>query len=165
RGQGSGSALVALNDSGGTRTLNMPNIGSLPYANGTVLADLLGSGKSCTVSSGQCSITLDNTDPGVILSPAVTFTVNGYVTSSGQDLYVVGNVPELGDWDPANAVKLNWVDSDTWSGPVPFTSSTGQSIQFKFIMRQGSSTTWESGSNRSYSVPSNSSGNYTGNWQ
>ncbi|MCP5098509.1 MAG: hypothetical protein GY943_23410, partial [Chloroflexi bacterium] len=47
RGQGSGSALVALNDSGGTRTLNMPNIGSLPYANGTVLADLLGSGKSC----------------------------------------------------------------------------------------------------------------------
>jgi hypothetical protein len=29
--------------------------------------------------------------------------------------------PELGGWDTNKAVKLNWVDSDTWSGPVFFT--------------------------------------------
>lgn len=174
RGQGSSAVLVALNDSGGTRTLNMPNIGgvSLPYANGTVLVDLLGSGKSCTVTSGQCSITLDNNDPGVVLAPqsggsgtTVTFTVNGYVTQYGQDMYVVGNVPELGNWNPANAVPLSWVDSDTWSGPVTFTTSAGQSIQFKFIVRQGGTTIWEGGSNRSYSVPSSGTGSYTGWWQ
>ncbi|MBK8900046.1 MAG: hypothetical protein IPM53_02570 [Anaerolineaceae bacterium] len=174
RGQGSSAVLVALNDSGGSRTLNMPNIGgtSLPYTNGTVLVDLLGSGKTCTVSSGQCSVTLDNNTPGVVLAPqgggsgtTVTFTVNGYTTQWGQNMYVVGNVPELGNWNPANAVPLSWVDSDTWSGPATFTTSAGQSIQFKFIVRQGGTTIWEGGSNRTYSVPSSGTGSYTGWWQ
>ena len=172
RGQGTSSVLVALNDSGSSKSLTIPNIGSLPYANGTVLQDALGTGKSCTVTSGQCTITLDSTDPAVILEPqttggnvTVTFTVNGYVTSYGQDMYVVGNVSELGNWDPASAVKLNWVDSDTWSGPVTFSTSAGQNIQFKFIVRQGGSTTWEGGSNRTYTVPSSGTGTYTGNWQ
>ncbi len=171
RGQGSGSVLVAMNDSGGSRTLTMPNIGTLPYANGTVLTDLLGSGKSCTVSGGQCTVSLDSNTPGVILAPpgsssaTVTFTVDGYVTGWGEEMYMVGNVPELGNWNPANAVKLNWVDSDTWSGPVTFTTSAGQAIEFKFIMRSGGNTTWEGGGNRSYTVPSSGTGSYTGNWQ
>ncbi|MCP4423062.1 MAG: hypothetical protein GY803_01075 [Chloroflexi bacterium] len=173
RGQGGTAVLVAMNDSGGTRTLNIPNLSgaSLPYANGTVLQDLLGSGKSCTVSDGQCVVTLGNNDPGIILAPAgssnvtVDFTVNGYVTSYGQDMYVVGNVPELGNWNPANAVKLNWVDSDTWSGPVTFMTSAGQNIEFKFIVRQNGNTAWENGGNRSYAVPSGGSGSYTGWWQ
>ena len=173
RGQGGDAVLVALNDSGGTRSMNVPNISrvSLPYANGTVLQDLLGSGVSCTVSGGQCSFTLTNGNPGVVLAPSgsssvdVTFTVNGYVTQYGQDMYVVGNVPELGNWNPANAVKLNWVDSDTWSGPVSFTTSAGQSIQFKFIVRQGGTTIWEGGGNRTYTVPSSGTGSYTGWWQ
>ncbi len=171
RGQGSSAVLVALNDSGGTRTLSIPNIGgvSLPYVNGTVLQDLLGSGKSCTVSAGKCTVTLDNTNPGVILAPqsgvTVNFTVNGYVTQWGQNMYVVGNVPELGNWNPTNAVPLTWVDSDTWSGPATFTTSAGQSIQFKFIVRQGGTTIWEGGSNRTYTVPSSGTGSYTGWWQ
>lgn len=168
RGEGASSVLVAMNDSGSSKTLSIPNIGTLPYVNGTVLTDLLGSGKSCTVSSGQCAITLDGNTPGVILDAnevEVTFTVNGYTTSYGQDMYVVGNVPELGNWNPANAVKLEWIDSDTWSGPAAFTVNAGQSIQFKFIVRNGSTTTWEGGSNRTYTVPSSGTGSYTGNWQ
>ncbi|HEX5719946.1 MAG TPA: CBM20 domain-containing protein [Thermoanaerobaculia bacterium] len=93
----------------------------------------------------------------------VDFTVNNYVTSPGQDLYVVGNVPELGNWDVTKAVKLNWMDSDTWSGPVFFTASKGSAIQYKYIMRQ--ETTWENGSNRSYTVPSSGSGSRNENWQ
>jgi glycosidase len=173
RGQGSTSVLVALNDSGSSKTLVIPNLGgvSLPYSNGTVLTDLLGSGKSCTVSSGTCTVTLDNTTPGVILGPAgsgsttVTFTVNGYVTSYGQNMYVVGNKPELGNWNAANAVPLGWVDSDTWSGPATFTSSACQSIEYKYIVRQGGTTIWESGSNRTYTVPCNGSSSVSGNWQ
>src|SRR6185295_8520249 len=95
----------------------------------------------------------------------VDFTVNGFVTSPGQDLYVVGNVAELGNWDPTQAVKLNWVDSDTWSGPVFFFASKGAAIQYKYIMRQGSSTTWEGGSNRNYTVPTSGSGSRNENWQ
>ncbi|MCB1056522.1 MAG: hypothetical protein KDD11_13550, partial [Acidobacteria bacterium] len=95
----------------------------------------------------------------------VDFTVYGYSTSPGQDIYVVGNVAELGNWDPAKAVKLNYVSSNQWSGPVFFNTSKGSSIQYKYIVRSSSGTTWEGGSNRSYSVPS--SGNYSqsGTWQ
>ena len=95
----------------------------------------------------------------------VDFTVNGYSTSPGQDLYVVGNVPELGSWDPTKAVKLNYVSSSSWSGPVFFTTTKGQTIQFKYIMRQGSTTQWEGGSNRSYYVPASGSGSTSGTWQ
>ncbi|HEX4955970.1 MAG TPA: carbohydrate-binding module family 20 domain-containing protein [Thermoanaerobaculia bacterium] len=95
----------------------------------------------------------------------VDFTVNGFVTQPGQDLYVVGNKPELGNWDVTKAVRLNWVDTDTWSGPVFFTGSKGQTIEYKYIMRQGGSTTWETGANRTYTVPASGSGSRNENWR
>jgi isoamylase len=95
----------------------------------------------------------------------VDFTVNGFVTTAGQDLYVVGNVPELGNWDVTKAVKLNWVDSDTWSGPVFFTASKGSGILYKYIMRQGATTQWETGADRSYTVPSTGTGSRNENWR
>jgi isoamylase len=95
----------------------------------------------------------------------VDFTVNGFVTTAGQDLYVVGNVPELGGWDVTKAVKLNWVDSDTWSGPVFFTASKGGAILYKYIMRQGATTQWETGGDRSYTVPSSGTGTRNENWR
>lgn len=98
-------------------------------------------------------------------SVRVDFTVDGFVTQPGQDLYVVGDQPEPGNWDPARAVKLNWVDSDTWSGPVFFTASKGRAIQYKYVMRQGSSTTWESGANRTYTVPASGSGSRNDVWR
>ncbi len=97
-------------------------------------------------------------------SATVTFTVNGYVTQPGQDMYVVGNVPELGNWDANSAVALTWVDSDTWSGPVTFTTSAGQTVEFKFIVKQGSSVTWQSGGNRSTAVPASGTSSATENW-
>ncbi|HEX2643703.1 MAG TPA: carbohydrate-binding module family 20 domain-containing protein, partial [Thermoanaerobaculia bacterium] len=95
----------------------------------------------------------------------VDFTVNGFVTSVGQDMYVVGSAPELGGWDVTKAVKLNWVDSDTWSGPVFFSTSKGAAIEYKYIVRQGGTTTWESGANRTYTVPTTGTGSRNENWR
>ncbi len=95
----------------------------------------------------------------------VTFEANGYVTQPGQDLYVVGNKPEIGNWNTDNAVKLHWVDTDTWRGNVTFDQSQGHSIEFKLIMKQGGSVTWEGGGNRSYTVPPSGTGYYSGWWQ
>ena len=95
----------------------------------------------------------------------VTFTVNGYVTSPGQDIYVSGNVPELGNWDLSKAVKLRWIDSDTWSGPAFFLASKGTTVQYKFVVQQsGVSPVWETGSNRTYGVPSTGPGSVNRNW-
>ena len=95
----------------------------------------------------------------------VTFEVNGFTSTMGQDLYVVGNKPEIGNWNTNNAAPLQWIDNDTWRGVVAFDSSQGQPIQFKFIMKQGASVTWEGGSNRGLTVPSSGSSFYAGNWQ
>ncbi|MCA9979972.1 MAG: alpha amylase C-terminal domain-containing protein [Anaerolineales bacterium] len=123
-----------------------------------------------TESNGAYSVTKSNT-PTPTPSPTavpgnatVTFTVNGFVSQPGQDLYVVGNVPELGNWNAANAVPLTWQDSDTWSGPVVFTTSAGQSVQCKSIMKQGGSVTWQGGGNKSTAVPSSGSSSATENW-
>ena len=94
----------------------------------------------------------------------VDFTVDGIVTSLGQDVYISGSVAELGSWNVANAVKLTWIDSDTWSGWVDFSASAGQAIQYKFIVRQGGTTTWESIANRSYTVPSAGSTSVNNVW-
>jgi hypothetical protein len=83
----------------------------------------------------------------------IDFNVSGFATQSGQDIYVVGNVAELGNWSPTAAVKLNYVNSNLWSGPVFFNASKGAAIQYKYIVRQGGTTTWEGGSNRNATVP------------
>jgi hypothetical protein len=95
----------------------------------------------------------------------VDFTVNGFVTTVGQDMYVVGSAPELGAWDVTKAVKLNWVDSDTWSGPVFFSTSKGTLVEYKYIVRQGGTTTWETGANRTYTVPTSGTGSRNENWR
>ncbi len=94
----------------------------------------------------------------------VDFTIDGYVTSVGQDMYVSGSVAELGSWDATRAVKLTWIDSDTWSGFVDFSASAGLAIQYKFIVRQGTTTTWESIANRSFTVPSAGSTSVNNVW-
>ncbi len=100
-----------------------------------------------------------------VATTTVFFTVHGYTTQPGEDLYVAGDVPELGSWDPAQAVPLRWADAGTWSGAVTFTASQGQSVAFKFIVRSAGETTWEGGSNRSYTVPPSGVGQFTGTWQ
>ena len=171
RTDASGSVLVALNNSDSTRTLSVPNLpgATLNWPDGTLVEDKL-SGATYTVTAGKVNLTLAALK-GAVLVPVgttatvpVTFTVDGFVTVPGQDLYVVGSAPELGNWDAAQAVPLTWIDNDTWSGPVTFASSKGQAVQYKYIVRQGASTTWESIGNRSYSVPSSGSGSVHNIW-
>jgi glycosidase len=83
-----------------------------------------------------------------------------HVTAStvfGENVYVVGNIPELGNWDPAKSteamVNPNYPD---WFLPVSV--PRGTSFQFKFVKKNGSTVTWEGGSNRSFTSSSSSTG-------
>lgn len=49
----------------------------------------------------------------------------------GNEVYVVGNHPDLGGWDPSHAAKLYWTDGNVWTGKVGIKS--GQTVQFKFV--------------------------------
>jgi glycosidase len=87
----------------------------------------------------------------------VIFHVN-VTTNWGQNVHVVGNLPELGSWDPAKAPEamLN-PNYPEWFLPVSVPKAT--QFEFKFIKKDGSgNVTWEGGSNRVFTSPSSSTG-------
>lgn len=74
-------------------------------------------------------------------------------TSVGQNIYVVGNNYELGNWDPSLPYTAFWNPNyPDWYLPVSVPANTA--IEFKFIKRDGSgSVTWEGGSNHTFTTP------------
>jgi hypothetical protein len=73
-------------------------------------------------------------------------------------VFVVGDIPELGAWDPHHAVPLTGMNGSwdivgpshfiySWSATVQL--AQGKKAQFKFIMiDQAGNVTWESGPDR-----------------
>ena len=87
----------------------------------------------------------------------VNFKVNA-TTAVGQNLYVVGSIPELGSWDPAKAPEamMNPNHPD-WFLPISVPKAT--QFEFKFIKKDGNGiVVWESGSNRVFVSPSSATG-------
>jgi predicted alpha/beta superfamily hydrolase len=54
-------------------------------------------------------------------------------TGPGRELFVVGNNPDLGDWNPVAARKLHWTDGNVWTGSVAV--NAGNSLEYKYIVR------------------------------
>lgn len=80
------------------------------------------------------------------------FTAQGVTTEFGEDVYVVGNTPELGSWDHKKAVKLsrnnNLHTTADWS--VMINLPRKKNFEYKFIIKGKSSTTpvaWMAGEN------------------
>lgn len=69
-------------------------------------------------------------------------------TTSGYSVYVVGNHPDLGNWDPLQAKKLNRIPNPqpdptpniaTWTGKVLFSNPDEKNpVQWKCIVRKES---------------------------
>ncbi|GHE97944.1 CBM20 domain-containing protein [Streptomyces fumanus] len=76
-------------------------------------------------------------------------------TTWGQNLYVAGNLPDLGNWDPAKAVPLT-TDSATnplWTGAHQLPPNT--TVQYKYLTKNpDGSVTWENGDHRTVVTPS-----------
>ena len=98
---------------------------------------------------------------------SVRFIVNNAYTFPGQDVFLVGNVHELSNWNTASAVGALYnqviTSYPTWYFDVSVPANTA--LQFKFIKKAGASVTWESGSNHTYFSPSSGTGTVIVNWQ
>ncbi|MCS6770657.1 MAG: alpha/beta hydrolase-fold protein [Kiritimatiellae bacterium] len=68
-----------------------------------------------------------------VLSFAVTTN-----TGPGRSLYVVGNQPELGGWQPTGAIRLAWSFGNVWSGRVAVRA--GSTVEVQFISRVDSAS-------------------------
>ncbi|MCA1993716.1 MAG: alpha amylase C-terminal domain-containing protein, partial [Coleofasciculus sp. S288] len=66
--------------------------------------------------------------------------LNGVETNPGEIIVVMGDCPELGNWDIAKAYPLEYINTNTWFGEIPFNESAGKPIAYKYAMwREGRS--------------------------
>ncbi|GAA0858909.1 carbohydrate-binding module family 20 domain-containing protein [Aliiglaciecola litoralis] len=96
-------------------------------------------------------------------SAAVNFTCNNGTTSWGQNVYVVGNIPQLGSWDTNSAVQLSATSYPTWTGTVN-NLPANTSIEWKCIKRDVGAVVWQGGANNSVTTPSSGAVNSTGSF-
>jgi glycosidase len=66
--------------------------------------------------------------------------LNGVQTKPGEKIVVIGDCPELGNWDIAKAYPLEYINTNTWFGEIPFNESAGKPIVYKYVLlREGTS--------------------------
>ena len=88
-------------------------------------------------------------------SVAVTFN-ELETTIYGENVFIAGSIPQLGDWNTADAVALS---ASQYTGSEPLWSVTvglpaGTAFQYKYLKKEtDGSVVWESDPNRSYTVP------------
>lgn len=77
-------------------------------------------------------------------------------TNYGENIYLVGNIPELGNWDPNLATEaFHNPEYPYWFLPVSV--PVGKTIEFKFIKKdEYGNVQWESGPNRILTTPNQS---------
>jgi len=88
----------------------------------------------------------------------VRFVIDNAETEVGENIFLVGNVHELGNWNPEQAVGnfFNQIvyEYPTWYYDVNVPANTD--LEFKFIkVDQDNNVTWQSGSNKTYTSPEN----------
>ena len=101
---------------------------------------------------------------------SVRFKVNNATTDYGTNVYIVGNVPELGSWDTSKAIGPLFNDTPTigvyptWFYDISVPANT--QIEYKFIKVDGAgNVVWEGGMNHVYTTPASNTGEVTVNWQ
>ncbi|KAG8964340.1 hypothetical protein FRC03_001902 [Tulasnella sp. 419] len=93
----------------------------------------------------------------------VTFTETAH-TQNGQKVFIVGSIPQLGNWDPAKALALTRTNKNTkWEIGVSLPSNTR--IEYKFIKKSGNHVSWESGENRVYTTSNKSGQTVAASWK
>ncbi|MFF5443484.1 carbohydrate-binding module family 20 domain-containing protein [Streptomyces sp. NPDC012888] len=128
-----------------TVTVNGSGQFTATVAPGTALA-LHAGARSCTASAGGASF-------------AVTAT-----TVPGQNVHVVGDHAALGGWNTAVAPRLDPAAYPVWKLDVSLPAGT--SFAYKYVRKDGSgNVTWESGANRTATVPANGKVTLTDTWR
>lgn len=93
---------------------------------------------------------------------SVTFTCHNGYTQMGQDVYAVGSINELGQWNTNNAIKLSPSHYPSWSANINLPANS--QVQWKCIKKQGSEVIWQNGGNNNYTAPNTGAGSTTGSF-
>ena len=72
-----------------------------------------------------------------------------YDSRWGEELFLTGNIPELGNWNPNKAVPMEYVGPGIWSAMVETVCTPSlQTMEYKYFIRENGQIHWEDGPNR-----------------
>jgi alpha-amylase len=155
---GGAAITAAFTDGNGQWDNNGSRDYTLSGAVVTVRDGVVGSTNPCTSSP-----TPTPTPTSTSTAAQVSFGVNA-TTRLGQNIFVVGSSAELGSWDPAKAVALSSSTYPVWRSAV--TLRAGSSVEYKYVRKEANgAVTWESGANRTVTVPGNGVLTVTDAWR
>jgi alpha-amylase len=156
----SGKGYVAFNRDGGTlsRTFqtDLPAGTYCDVANGDFTGNTC-SGSTYTVdAAGRFTASLPSgrmialhvnarTAGGGCTAVAVSFAVEA-LTVWGENVFVAGNRPELGNWNTDNGLALSAATYPIWRGTVNLPPNT--TFEYKYVKKNGGQVIWETGANR-----------------
>ena len=154
-------AICAFNNSGEEQSANMSIRKESSIKPGTILVNVFDKNDKVKVSSdGKINVrvpeysnkiyVVGSYDP--VETVSVSFKIKNAETYWGQDVYLVGNCPELGNWDANGAtVKAICPDYPTWEVTVELPKNS--TIEFKAIKKDGNGNVqWEGGDNKVINV-------------
>jgi len=82
----------------------------------------------------------------------ITFQCNQGATYFGQSVYAIGNIPELGNWNRASAVKLDPVDYPVWKKVIKIPKN--KDVKWKCLKREEGNPNqgiqWEPGADNAF---------------
>ncbi|MBI5536306.1 MAG: cyclomaltodextrin glucanotransferase [Deltaproteobacteria bacterium] len=101
------------------------------------------SGRTVDVKNGladlklECNdvLVLENTVPTPSSRAVCEFQLNGITTRYGEEVFLVGDCPELGGWDYEHPIRMEYVNSNTWCVDVPYEATCGREFAYKFFLR------------------------------
>ena len=72
-----------------------------------------------------------------------------YDSRWGEELFLTGNIPELGKWNPNKAVPMEYVGPGIWSVSVETHGRASlPTMEYKYFIRENGQIRWEDGPNR-----------------
>ncbi|CAK7238438.1 glycoside hydrolase 15 protein [Sporothrix eucalyptigena] len=124
-----------------------------------------GTGTSTTTTGTGCAaattvtVTTTVTTTSACTTPtAVAVTFDAIVTTTyGENVFLSGSIAALGSWDTSDAIALSAADytstDNLWFATIDLPAGT--TFEYKYLIVESSGTiVWETGDNRSYTVPS-----------
>jgi trehalose 6-phosphate synthase/phosphatase len=79
------------------------------------------------------------------MDAAVTFTVTAGDTRIGEEVRVVGNIPQLGKWEPERGVALvcDLVCMSEWKTIAPISLPLGTEVEYKYVVINPDGVHWD----------------------
>jgi alpha-amylase len=118
-----------------------------------------------TVNSGSVSVWVEQSSlAGEDQEVDVVFTCRNGKTFWGQNVYVVGSIPELGDWDTDKARILDSENHPDWKKTLSQLPPDTY-IEWKCIKRDGAGNVeWQPGENNTFTTPAGGTGITSGSF-